>query len=147
LKPTINLIKKPEPHMRQAIARPLIAFNNTRASQPEDYLPLVITLSDGDGGNILGGLWADTNFAHMHVDLLFVPETLRGFGLGRQMLVQAEQEAVARGCRGAWLDTYSFQARGFYEHLGYDVFGTIDDYPPGQSRIFLHKSLRPLRRS
>jgi hypothetical protein len=91
LKPTINLIKKPEPHTRQAIARPLIAFNNTQASQPEDYLPLVITLSDGDGGNILGGLWADTNFAHMHVDLLFVPETLRGFGFGRQMLVQAEQ--------------------------------------------------------
>jgi hypothetical protein len=38
------------------------------------------------------------------------------------------------------LDTYSFQARGFYERLGYAVFGTLDDYPPGQSRIFLHKA-------
>jgi hypothetical protein len=36
--------------------------------------------------------------------------------------------------------TYSFQARGFYERLGYAVFGTLDDYPPGQSRIFLHKA-------
>jgi GNAT superfamily N-acetyltransferase len=83
----------------------------------------------------------ETNFAHLHVELLFVPETFRGTGLGRQMLLQAEQEAISRGCRGAWLDTNSFQARGFYERLGYSVFGILDDYPPGQSRIFLHKVL------
>jgi GNAT superfamily N-acetyltransferase len=140
VKPKTMLIDNPEPSIRQAIARPLVAFNNSRASQPEDYRPLVMVLTDGDGGDILGGLWADTNFAHMHVDLLFVPETLRGLGLGRQMLLQAEQEAVVRGCRGAWLDTYNFQARGFYERLGYVVFGTLDDYPPGQSRIFLRKA-------
>jgi GNAT superfamily N-acetyltransferase len=140
MQPTITMIERPEPHMREAIVRPLIAFNNRRASQPEDYRPLVIALSDPDTGGILGGLWGETNFAHLHVDLLFVPETLRGYGLGRQMLLQAEEEAKARGCRGAWLDTYSFQARGFYERLGYAVFGTIDDYPPGQSRIFLHKT-------
>jgi GNAT superfamily N-acetyltransferase len=140
VKPKTMLIDKPDPSIRQAIARPLVAFNNSRASQPEDYRPLVMVLTDGDGGDILGGLWADTNFAHMHVDLLFVPETLRGLGLGRQMLLQAEQEAVVRGCRGAWLDTYNFQARGFYERLGYVVFGTLDDYPPGQSRIFLRKA-------
>jgi hypothetical protein len=57
------------------------------------------------------------------------------------VLLQAEQEAITRGCRGAWLDTFSFQARGFYERLGYAVFGTLDDYPPGQNRIFLHKVL------
>jgi GNAT superfamily N-acetyltransferase len=64
-----------------------------------------------------------------------------GTGLGRQMLLQAEQEAIARGCRGAWLDTYSFQARRFHERLGYAVFGILNDYPPGQKRIFLHKVL------
>ena len=138
--PTITVIERPEPHMREAIVRPLIAFNNSRASQPEDYRPMVIILSDPDTGEIIGGLWGETNLAHLHVDLLFVPETLRGFGLGRQMLLRAEQEAKTRGCRGAWLDTYSFQARGFYERLGYAVFGTLDDYPPGHSRIFLHKA-------
>jgi GNAT superfamily N-acetyltransferase len=99
VKPKTMLIDKPDPSIRQAIARPLVAFNNSRASQPEDYRPLVMVLTDGDGGDILGGLWADTNFAHMHVDLLFVPKMLRGLGLGRQMLLQAEQEAVVRGCR------------------------------------------------
>ena len=57
-----------------------------------------------------------------------------------QLMNDAEREAIRRGCRGAWLDTYSFQARGFYERLGYTIFGTIDNYPPGHSRIFLKKT-------
>jgi GNAT superfamily N-acetyltransferase len=141
MQPTITMTDTPEPHVRKAIAGPLIAFNNTRASQPENYRALVIILSNPDTGEVVGGLWGETNLAHLHVDLLFVPETLRGTGLGRQMLLHAEQEAIARGCRGAWLDTYSFQARGFYERLGYSVFGIFDDYPTGQKRIFLHKVL------
>jgi GNAT superfamily N-acetyltransferase len=136
----LTLTDTPAPQLRQAIVGPLIAFNNRRASQPEDYRPLVIALSDADTGDVVGGLWGGTNFAHLHVDLLFVPEGLRGGGLGTTMLREAEAEALARGCRGAWLDTYSFQARGFYERLGYTVFGVIDDYPPGQQRIFLRKS-------
>ncbi|MGY3369812.1 GNAT superfamily N-acetyltransferase [Bradyrhizobium sp. GM2.4] len=131
----------PEPGVRDAIAGRLIAFNNSRASQPESYRPLVIILSDHGSGETVGGLWGATNFSFMHIDLLFVPDSLRGTGLGRRMMLQAEQEAIARGCRGAWLDTYSFQARAFYERLGYSSFGVLDDYPPGQHRIFLQKSL------
>jgi hypothetical protein len=37
---------------------------------------------------------------------------------------RAEVHARERGCHSAWLDTFSFQARGFYEKLGYDEFGT-----------------------
>lgn len=69
-----------------------------------------------------------------------MPETLRGSGLGASLMRRAEEEAVRRGCRGAWLDTFSFQARGFYERLGYTVFGTIQDYPPGHRRHFMQKT-------
>jgi GNAT superfamily N-acetyltransferase len=75
-----------------------------------------------------------------YVELLFVPESLRRGGLGRRLMRDAEEEAIRRGCRGAWLDTFSFQARGFYERLGYAAFGLIEDYPPGHSRIFLKKT-------
>jgi len=97
MQPAITMTDTPEAHVRKAIVGPLIDFNNARASQPEDYRPLVIVLSNPDTGGVLGGLWGETNFAHLHVDLLFVPEALRGTGLGRQMLLQAEQEAIARG--------------------------------------------------
>jgi GNAT superfamily N-acetyltransferase len=79
-------------------------------------------------------------FDHLRIDRLVVAEAMRGTGLGRQTMSLAEDEAQRRGCRGAWLDTYSFQARRFYERLGYTVFGTLADYPPGHSRIFLSKT-------
>jgi GNAT superfamily N-acetyltransferase len=119
---------------------PLTRFNEAQAGRPEDYRPLAILVSHPDTGEVLGGLWGDTMFSYLHVDLVFVPESLRRAGLGRRLMSDAEGEAIRRGCRGAWLDTYSFQARGFYERLGYSVFGTIEDYPPGHSRIFLKKT-------
>ena len=38
----------------------------------------------------------------------------------------AEEEARSRSCLGVFLDTYSFQARPFYEKLGYEQFGTLE---------------------
>jgi hypothetical protein len=53
----------------------------------------------------------------------------------------AEREARSRGCHGAWLDTFEFQARGFYERQGYTCFAQLPDYPPGFSRFFMKKAL------
>jgi hypothetical protein len=53
----------------------------------------------------------------------------------------AETEAVARGCHSAWLDTFAFQARPFYERLGYTCFGELNDYPNGSARYFMKKTL------
>jgi ribosomal protein S18 acetylase RimI-like enzyme len=78
-------------------------------------------------------------YGFLHIDLLFVPEAMRGSGTGRTLMSQAEDEAIRRECRGVWLDTFSFQARGFYEKLGYTVFGEIENHPPGHSRFFLRK--------
>ncbi len=33
------------------------------------------------------------------------------------------------------------QAPGFYERLGYTIFGTLEDYPPGHSRFFFRKTV------
>ena len=59
------------------------------------------------------------------------------------MMKLAEEEAIRRGCVGAWLDTHSFQARPFYEKLGYTVFGVLENFPPGHTRYYLRKSLAP----
>jgi len=68
---------------------------------------------------------------------------MRGAGLGRQLIAQAEEEATVRcDCHGVWLDTFSWQARGFYEKLGYSLFGKIDDDPMGHQGFFLKKAIR-----
>ena len=55
-------------------------------------------------------------------------------------MAAAEAEGRRRGCAIVWLDTFEFQARPFYEKLGFTVFGTLD-YPAGFKRFFLQKSL------
>ena len=47
-----------------------------------------------------------------------------------------------QGCRAAYLDTFTFQAPKFYQRLGYREFGRLDDFPPGQARIWFSKALR-----
>ena len=141
MKPLLTLTDTPNQTMREAIIRPLVRFNEKQTGRPDDYRPLAILISDAVTGDVVGGLWGGTNFTQLHIELLAVPEILRGTGIGREVMGKAEAEAVRRGCRGIWLDTYSFQARGFYERLGYEVFGTIENFLPGHHRFFLKKAL------
>jgi GNAT superfamily N-acetyltransferase len=89
---------------------------------------------------LIGGLYGRTGFRRLFVEKLFIPETLRGKGLGSKLLQQAEAEAKRRNCLGAWLETLSAYAKRVYERNGYRVFGEIPDYPPGNTRYFLSKN-------
>ena len=61
---------------------------------------LVIPIRD-DNGAVVGGFWGYTLFEGLHVQMLFVPEPLRGLGIGAALMASAEVEARRRGCRGA----------------------------------------------
>lgn len=124
---------------RRALVDGLIAYNEQRAGLG-DSRPLVVLIRDSNGATV-GGLWGRTGYGWLFVEMLFVPERLRGQGLGTQVMELAESEALARGCHGVWLDTFEFQARGFYEQLGYRCFGELEDYPAGFSRYFMTKTL------
>jgi GNAT superfamily N-acetyltransferase len=137
----IMLTDAPTPEMRQAIVDGLGAFNSSRIGISVNPRPLAVLLSDPDSDTIAGGLYGSTWMSYLQVNLLFVPEKMRGAGVGRALMMEAEGEAIRRGCTAATVDTYSFQARGFYERLGYSVFGTLHDYPPGHSRLYLTKRL------
>jgi len=95
------------------------------------------TPSGGIGGGVIGELFG----GWLYTSLLWVDEPLRGRGLGTRLLQRLEQEAVRMGCRHAHVDTFSFEARPFYEKLGYELFATLDDCPPGHRKHFLKKEL------
>ncbi|MFL5255060.1 MAG: GNAT family N-acetyltransferase [Rhodopila sp.] len=97
-----------------------------------------LRLEDQDG-RLVGGLSGVMSWGWLFVDAVWVHPDLRGQGAGRMLMAHAEHHAAAAGCHSAWLDT--FQARGFYEAIGYSVFGTLEDYPAGQTRNFLRKRL------
>ena len=124
----------------QMLSRPLTAYNETFAG-PEDFRFLILLLREPDTREVTGGLWGRTLFGWLYIHLLVVPEALRRQGLGTRLMRLAEDEALARGCRGALVDTFSFQARPFYERLGYRVYATIEDYPPGHCCYSMKKLL------
>jgi GNAT superfamily N-acetyltransferase len=104
------------------------------------YSPLRIFLRD-EAGKIVGGLLGDMWGGWLHIGYLWVHEALRGQGYGEQLLRRAEEEARAHGCRAAKLDTFSFQARPFYEKHGYEVFAELQDFPTGHTFYYLKKML------
>ncbi|MCJ2182350.1 GNAT family N-acetyltransferase [Novosphingobium sp. 1949] len=136
---TLTVPETPSEAEREAILAPLRAYNIARGGDPK-LRPLAILLTDENGAH-QGGLWGKISYDWMFVELLSVPEALRGGGYGSQLMARAEAIARASGCVGIWLDTFEFQARGFYEKLGFSVCGQIEDHPIGQRRYFLQKRL------
>lgn len=105
-----------------------------------DWATLCLSLR-ADDGTLVGGLYGATMWRWFLIDGLWVAAERRGEGLGRRLLDAAEAAAVARGCVGAWLGTFDFQARGFYERQGYRVFGELAGFPAGHAHFELWKPL------
>jgi len=118
----------------------LLAFNSEAYGPPENKQVLIL-LCDTGTGDTQGGLHAAWFYSWLYVTMIFVPEALRGQGFGLKLLAAAETFARGQESIGIWLDTYSFQAPGFYERAGFEKFGELPNFPPGHSRIFYRKLL------
>jgi GNAT superfamily N-acetyltransferase len=128
----------------QAIVKALDASSHSVIGPAQPRL-LVIPIHDEEGA-VTGGFWGATMFEWLHVGMLFVPETMRGQGVGAALMASAETEARKRGCRGAYVDTFSFQAAPFYQKLGFTLFGVLEDYPPGHRQLYFRKSFEQSHR-
>src|SRR5215510_11767817 len=116
---------------RQFIVNGVDCYNIAATGLP-DYFPVNFVLR-----GVLGQLWGHW----LQVTYLWVAKAARGVGHGTRLMEDAEAYARSRGAIGATVETHSFQARPFYERLGYEVFGTLDGYPPGHVKFFLRKAL------
>ncbi|HBN5337153.1 GNAT family N-acetyltransferase [Enterobacter cloacae] len=93
-------------------------------------------------GVMLGGLIGVRKGEWLNIEYLWVSDTVRGTGVGSQLIKTAEEEARRKGCTHALVDTVSFQARPFYEKQGYQLQMSLQDYPyPGMQRHYLTKAL------
>jgi len=106
-----------------------------------DTRPLSAYVKDAASGQIIGGLVGRTSLGLFFIDLIFLPNELRGNRLGSEIMEAAEDEARKRGCTSAVLYTITFQAPDFYERQGYRVLGRIECPPPGHTRICMTKAL------
>ena len=132
-------VEKTYAKARKAILKGLVAYNRSQIGRRK-WKNIAITIRN-DAGDIVGGVtgeaWADWLF----IQLLWLDEAHRGQDLASRAMDAIEDEARAFGAKRAYLDTFSFQARPFYEKRGYRVFGTLENYPDAHSRYWMTKSL------
>lgn len=100
-----------------------------------------VVLARTDDGQVAGGLRASAFWGYLCIELLWLDERTRGNGTGRQLVARAEAFALQHGFRNARVETTSFQAKPFYEQLGYKVFGMLEDFPVGHCTYYLKKNL------
>jgi len=126
----------------EVLPHALEAYNESQWPQHPPWRPLAIFLRKE--GQIAAGLAGETYCGWLFVRYLWVSDELRGRGVGRELMARAEARARELGCHSAWLDTFSFQAPGFYEKLGYEEFGRLD-YPPGHHKHFPAQAADPVK--
>lgn len=115
---------------------------NRQAGPMHLVRPLACVARDAQG-HVLGGALGRSWGLCAELQQLWVDETRRGQGLGSRLLRAFEAGAESRGCQRFYLDTFSFQARGFYERHGYEVCLTLAGYAPGVQRHTLQRQIRP----
>jgi GNAT superfamily N-acetyltransferase len=122
----------------EKILAELKAHNDVLFGAPSDRRGLYVPIRD-EAGTVIGGLTGYTGRGFLHVEMLFIPEGMRGKRLAGRLLESAEIEAKARGCVGAYIDTANPDARRAYQRQGYEIIGTLADYPPGFSITWMAK--------
>lgn len=128
------------------VTEQLVSFNlahtTAQTVEPHEPLPLHLYALDATGA-IRGGLVGRTHAIPqwLEISIIWVDEQVRRQGLGQKLMEEAEREAYLQGCRYARLATSNFQAPGFYERLGYSLYGKLENCPPGETVYYYWKEL------
>ncbi|MFI5332970.1 MAG: GNAT family N-acetyltransferase [Candidatus Babeliales bacterium] len=123
------------------IDQQIVEFNNSKVPFTQDpaFINFNYVIKD-ENGTIIGGIIAASYcWKILYINVLWVDEQHRKHGYGSQLLEKVEQEAQKIGCTLAHLDTFDFQAKDFYLKHGYQVFGALENCPPGHTKYFMSK--------
>ncbi len=105
------------------------------------YEEISLFLKD-DNNIVRGGLLAEVCWNWLEIHTFMIDEDTRKSGFGTKLLVELEKIALEKECDFIKVDTLSFQALGFYEKNGYQVFGTLDNVGRDYKHYYLKKDLK-----
>ncbi len=127
----------------QFIDNNIVAFNRRHVpfTQDNDFVSLNFHIKNESGFVVAGINSLMYCWGMLYIDALIVDENYRGLQLGSRLLNKIETDAKAMGARLSHLDTFDWQAKDFYLKRGYEIFGILDNCPPGHKRYYLKKVL------
>lgn len=94
-----------------------------------------------DDNLLVGGAIGFIEYNWYFLDLLYVDEEYRKRNIGTNLIKKIEKLAREKHLTGIRMETWDFQAKGFYEKNGYSVFAEIKNCPPGTIDYYLKKEL------
>ncbi len=115
--------------------------DNARKSGRQDQGDFAVLVRDPLSDDVIGGLWGVDDYGWASITYLYLPTTLRGQRIGERLMNEAEAIARRRGMVGILVGTFDFQARGFYEKCGFEIFGTLESVGTAPGQFFLKKRL------
>lgn len=136
----VELDERPRPDDARVVSEGLLDFNRAVIGDSHE-VQLGVFVRD-ENGRVIGGLLGHVKWRWVYVAKLWLPDELRGHGVGTRVMRAVEEYAQRHDCLGIYLDTFEYQALPFYEKLGYVQFGVLDGYPPGYRQFHLLKTLR-----
>ncbi|MEJ8855668.1 GNAT family N-acetyltransferase [Variovorax robiniae] len=138
----LTILEATEEEVRSGfVGRQLRAFNYGFVGEYPEQQSIRLNAKDADG-HVVGGVRAYVFLYWLQIDVLWVAEDARGRGLGSRLLAQVEARAMELGARNVKLETFEWQARGFYLKQGYEEFARIDQYASEYYLAFMKKTLR-----
>lgn len=139
----IEVTTSPTQDDEKTIKQGIVDFN--RQSIPdiepnEDEINFSV-FARNESKNVIGGIRATCYWNTLHIELLWLSDECRGQGTGKNLIEAAESFAKSNGCEKAFVETTSWQAKPFYEKVGYEHIATLPDRPKGHASYYLTKTL------
>lgn len=134
----IEIISDPDDNQIHEIRYRLQEYNDPFWEVKEKYKFVITAREDF---RLTGGLVFTIFGQWVELDFFWIDPELRNKGLGQKILREMESFAISKGCLKAFTNTFSFQAKPFYEKMGYQVVYTQEKFPVSNTRYFMEKSL------
>jgi len=121
----------------------LVEYNLSKTQHLKNEINKPIEIIVRDSNNeIVGGLYGRSIWGTLEIKTFVVKTESRNKGIGHKLMAEAEKEAKKRFCSFISLDTFSFQAPGFYEKIGFEKIGTEIDFPKGFKKYYYRKEIK-----
>jgi ribosomal protein S18 acetylase RimI-like enzyme len=136
---TFEKVSKPKKDDLESLRKSLKAFNDSITGEYEEKE--IAAFMKNFQGVIVGGIYGKLTAGWLYIDWLWVHDELRHCQIGSKLLKLMEDYAIGRGITKCHLETTNFQALDFYRKNGFEIFGKLNDKPPGHISCFLKKKL------
>lgn len=134
---TISIHDQPPADYVKIVDTGLDQANQLALPEP-DIRPLA-TFAHSAANEIIGGALGRTWGQCCELQELWVHSDYRLQGIATGLMQAFEQRAQQRGCTVFYLETFSFQAEGFYRKLGYEAKLIIYGYAEGITKHLMLK--------